>query len=75
MAFNLNVFKGTTPAQIREAMTPSLFLKKKDEVDGIVIDIETNAKYLSPILINTDVINNAKRSDEVYLSHQLEQKE
>jgi hypothetical protein len=73
MALNLNgLTKGTTPAQIKEAMTPSSFLKKKEDINGIIIDIETNAKYLSPILINSNVIDNAKRSDEVYISYKLE---
>lgn len=74
MAFNLNgLGRGTTRDQLKEAMTPTkYFVRTEEELDGVVLSLEQNAKLLSPILIketNNECIPDVKRGDEVHLPY------
>ena len=75
MAFNLNgLGRGTTKDQLKEAMTPSkYFVRSEEELDGVVLSLEQNAKLLSPILIketNNECSPDVKRGDEIHLPYQ-----
>ena len=59
--------------QVKDAFNLSKHLVPSDEKsEGIVLSIEENAKYLSPILIkeiNHECSPDVQRSNEVYLSY------
>ena len=74
MAFNLNgLGRGTTKDQLKEAMTPSrYFITKEEELDGVVLSLEQNAKFLSPVLLteNYGGQSNVAGGDAIHLPHQ-----
>ena len=51
MAFNLRVFQGVTIEQVRNAMNYKQYLKKDDEITGIILSREEQEKYSSPVLL------------------------
>lgn len=50
---NISVYRGASREQIKEALTPSLFLKTDDEIQGIRLTPEEHKMFLSPVLLKT----------------------
>lgn len=73
MAFNLNgLGRGLTIDQLRDAMNPSKYFVRTEEVDGVILSLEQNSKLLSPILIketNNECSPDVKRGDEIHLPY------
>lgn len=66
MSFNLKVFQGVTLEQVRDAMNYKAKLKTDEEIDGIRLTREEQAKYSSPVLL--EVINHnddERKSDPI----------
>jgi hypothetical protein len=64
MAFNLHVFRGITLEQVRDAMNYKQYLKTDEEVDGIRLSKEEQAKYSSPVLIEVVTHKDDERKSE-----------
>lgn len=60
-SINTAVYRGVSRQQILEAMTPSLFLKSDEEIQGIRLTKEEHLRFLSPVLIKT---TDNERDDE-----------
>jgi hypothetical protein len=66
MALNLNVYKGVTPELLKDTIKDwKKYVKSDDEVDGVRITIEEHQKYLTPVLLSSNIVIDERKSDEV----------
>jgi len=50
-SINTAVYRGVSRQQIAEVLTPSLFLKSDQEIEGIRLTKEEHLRFLSPVLL------------------------
>lgn len=65
MAFNLNAFKGISIQQVRDAMNYKQYLKTDEEIEGIRLPKEEQAKYSSPVLIEVVTHQDERKSESI----------
>ena len=54
MALNLKILRGSTPAQIRNAMDYTIHLKSTEEVEGIHLGV--GAPFEAPTILSCDFV-------------------
>jgi hypothetical protein len=65
MALNLQVFQGIRIEQVRDAMNYKQYLKTDDEVEGVRLPMEEQAKYSSPVLLSIIVQDDERKSEPI----------
>ena len=72
MALNLNVYKGVTPELLKDTIKDwKKYVKSDDEVDGVRITIEEHQKYLTPVLLSSNIVIDERKSDEVWWNYEI----